>query len=332
MAVKYYNNNTIDTSSTDLLTGDLLVKVTKQEIDSKVYEGVFGIFTRNVLDAGFQWEEIEVGNLTSSAFDATGANAMTKATMHFKSLFHKLNRERTFQATVSDAQVKRAMLSVANMASLASAITSELYNSSAIEDYEAMKDLLNDIIAEKKVMTICDLNGNGADIDAVTKAIQVVASNMTFPSSEYNFSGFKKAFNKKEDLVLIIGSGLQAQLNVDSLATAFNMEKKALVEHIIVVDALPTITYSSLATKEGSTLDIGETNGIVLHKYLATGTDSVSGTAMAILCDRKAIIRDPVERELTEQYNAKGRFTNYFLHANDVLSYSTLKNAVVFVD
>jgi len=332
MASKYYDGNAVDTSSVDLLSGDILVKVTKQEIDSRIFEGVFGVFTRNVLETGSQWEEIEVGNLSSADFDATGANALTKASMDFATLYHKINRRKTFKATVSDAQVKMSMLSTANMAQLASAITSELYNSSAIEDFEAIKDLLNDIIAEKKAMVICDMNGNGADMDALTKAIQTIATNMTLPSTNYNYSGFKKAFNKKEDLVLIIESTTQAKINVDSLASAFNMSKKDLVANIIVIDKFPSITFTNLASDEGVTLDIGETNSIITYKYDADGTDAVSGSPIAILCERKAIVRDPVERELTEQYNAKGRFTNYYLHATDVLSYSTLRNAVVFVD
>lgn len=332
MASVYYDGNAIDQVSTEQLSSTILNKVTKQIIDSQVFDGLFGIFTRKELETGNQLEEIEVGNLTSADFDPAGANALTKANMDFKTLYHKINRRKTFQATVSNAQMKTAMLNTTNLAQMASAISSELYNSSAIEDYEAMKTLLSDIAKENKNMVICDLNGNGSDIDAFVKAIQTIATNMTIPSTAYNFSGFKKAFSKKENLVLIIDSALNSRLNVDSLATAFNMDKKDLVKNIIVVDELPSITYSSLATKQGKTIDIGETNNIVTHKYLATGTDSVSGTALAFLVDRRAIVRDPVERELDEMYNGKGRFTNYFLHATDILSYSTLKNAVVFVD
>ena len=39
-----------------------------------------------------------------------------------------------------------------------------------------------------------------------------------------------------------------------------------------------------------------------------------------------------VEREIEDQRNGAGRFTNYHLHSNDLLSYSTLRNAVVLVD
>lgn len=332
MASTYYNGNAVDTSSKDLLSSDILVKITKQEIESKVFEGIFGIFTKPMLDTGFQWEEIEVGNLTSEDFDATGANALTKKNMDFATLYHKINRRKTFKATVSDAQVKMSMLSTANMATLASAITNELYNSSAIEDFEAIKELLKDIIVEQKSMVICDMNGNGKDMDALTKAIQSLATNMTLPSTNYNFSGFKKAFNKKEDLVLIIDSTTQAKLNVDSLASAFNMAKKDLVSNIIVVDALPAMAFAAEKATKGVELDIGEASNIITYKANSEGSEAVTGSAIAILCDKRAIIRDPVERELTEQYNAKGRFTNYYLHATDVLSYSTLKNAIVFVD
>lgn len=327
----YYKGNEPDTSSKDLLSSSILVKTTKQEIDSKIFEGIFGIFTRPVLETGNQWEEIEVTNLESEDFDANGTNPLTKKDMSLASLYHKINRRKTFKATVSDAQIKMSMLSVANMATLSSAIVNELYNSSAIEDYEAMKELLKDICEEKKI-TICDMNGNGGNMDSLTKAIQTLATNMTRPSTRYNFSGFKKAFNKKEDLVLIIDSVTQAKLNVDSLASAFNMAKKDLVSNIIVVDELPEINYVTVMGNKQVELDIGAENPVAVYKPADNGADEINGKVLAFLVERKAIVRDPVERELTEQYNAKGRFTNYYYHATDVLSYSTLKNAIAIVD
>lgn len=328
----YYTGNEVDTQTKDQLSNKILNKVTKQIIDSQVFEGIFGIFTRNELDTGFQIEEIEVGNLTSRDFDPTGANALSKSDMNFATLYHKINRQKTFEATASNAQIKRSMLSKENMSKVASAIAEELYNSSAIEDYEAMKQLLKDIADEQKKMVICDLNGNGTKIDAIVKAIQTLATNMTLPSTFYNYSGFKKTFSKKENLVLIVDSSTNARLNVDSLASAFNMEKKDLVKNIIVVDELPTINYAGIQAVEGKTIDIGEDAPIKTYKYSAEGEQQVTGKAVAFLVDRRAILRDPVERELDEMYNGKGRFTKYYLHATDILSYSTLKNAIIFVD
>lgn len=332
MASKYYVNNDVDTNTKETLGNDILVKVVKQVIDSKVFDGLFGAFTRNELDTGFQWEEIEVANLSSTDFDPQGTDALKKVDMDFKTLYHKINRRKTFTATVSNAQVKTAMLSKENMAQLASAITNELTNSSAIEDYEAMKDLLKDIASEQKKMVVCDMNGGATSTDNLIKAIQTLATNMTIPSVNYNFSGFKKAFNDRSDLVLIVDSATRARLNVDSLAGAFNMDKKDLVGNIIVVDELPTISYSAVKANEVKTIDIGATNPIKLYKPNTSGSASITGNAIAFLVDRKSIIHDPVEREVEDMRNGKGRFTNYFLHATDVLSYSTLKNAIMFVD
>lgn len=333
MASVYYNGNDVDVSTKDALTSTLLTKIVKQEIDSKVFEDLFGIFTKKLIDGvGDQVEEFEIGNLTSSDFDPTGANALAKASMNFKALYHKINREKSFKATISNAQIKKAMLSKEGLADVANMITNELYNSSSIEDYDSMKQLFLDIAGEMKAMTICDMAGVGDKMDALIKAIQTLAENMTKPTNLYNYSGFKREFCKKEDLVLIVDSATRARLNVDSLAGAFNMEKKDLVSNIIVLDELPTITYSSLTAKKYQSINIGEAANIDIYKYLSTGTDSVSGTAIAFLVSKQAIKRDIIEREIDTQHNGAGRFTNYWLHATDLLSYSTLRNAIVFVD
>lgn len=328
----YYNGNEIDTTTKETLGDSILGKVVKQELDSKVFDGVFGTFTKDTIDTGNQYEEIEVGNLTSDDFDATGAEALTKKKMDFKSLYHKINRRKTFKATVSDAQVKPAMLNTSAMASLSNAIVNEIYNSSAIEDYEAFKRLLKDVAGEDKVMTICDLNGNGDNMDSLTKTIQTLATNMTFPSTRYNFSGFKKAFNSRDELVLIIDSATSAKLNVDSLASAFNMSKKELVGNIIVVDELPDVEFTSEACEKQCELEIGADTNVIVAKPNESGDTTITGKVLGFLVSKASLIRSPIERELTDQYNAKGRFTNYYYHVTDILSYSTLKNAVALVD
>ena len=332
MASAYYDGNAVDTTSKDQLSGEILNKIVAQEIESKVFGDIFGVFTRKLLDTGKQVEEIEVANLESSDFDPAGTNPLTKADLTVAVLYHKINRQRTFKTTVSNAQVRQAMLSREKMADLANAITNELYNSSAIEDFEAIRQLFKDIAMEQKKMVICDLNGNGGDMDALTKTIQTLATNMTLPSTQYNFSGFKKEFNPKEDLVLVIDSATRARLNVETLANAFNMDKKDLVGNIIVIDAMPDINYTNEKATKGLEINIGETNNVIMYKPNAEAATTVSGKAVCILVNKKAIIRDPVEREVEDQRNAKGRFTNYFLHATDMLSYSTLRNAVVLVD
>lgn len=328
----YYKDNAVDTATKDLLTGEILNKIVKQEIESKIFEDIFGIFTSKTIKTGMQIEEIEVGNLSSTDFDPTGARALEKANMDFKVLYHKINRRKTFKATVSNAQVKMAMLSEQNMADLANAITNEMWNSSSIEDYEAMKQLLIDIANDKKAMVIVDLNGNGSNMDALTKSIQTLAENMTKPNTAYNYSGFKKEFNKKEDLVLILDSATKARLNVETLANAFNMEKKELVANIIVLDEMPAINYANVTADEGKTIEIGEDTPIKTYKYREGGASQVTGKAVCMLLNKKAIKREPVEREVEDQRNGAGRFTNYYLHATDLLSYSTLKNAVILVD
>ena len=328
----YYKGNDVDTSTKDQLTGELLNKIVKQEIDTKVFEDIFGIFTNKQLDVGNQIEEFEVANLQSTDFDPTGANTLAKADMDFKVLYHKRNREKTFKATISNAQIRKAMLSKEAMADTANMITNELWNSSSIEDYDAIKQLFIDICQTQKKMVICDMAGSGSKMDALTKAIQTIANNMTLPTTYYNYSGFKREFNKAEDLVLIIDSATKARLNVETLANAFNMDKKKLVENMIVIDSMPNINYAGIKADEGVTIDIGEDTPIKTYKYNEEGTASVTGKAICILTNKKAIKRDPIEREIEDQRNGAGRFTNYYLHATDLLSYSTLRNAVVFVD
>lgn len=329
----YYNGNAIDTTTKEQLSNQILNKVVKQRIESKKYTSIFDIFKTSELDgAGYQIEDIEVANLKSTDFNPEGQDALKKAKMDFTTLYHKINRERTFKATVSNKQIRTAMLSKENTARVANAIVNEIYNSSAIEDFDAMKELFKDIAGDQKAMVIADLNGNGANMDMLIKTIQTLATNMTMPSTNYNYAGFKREFNNKDELVLVIDSATKAKLDVDSLASAFNIDKKSLVGNIIVIDEMPEIVYTALTANKGIELELGGETNVITYKYAEDGTETISGKPLAFLLNKRAIINDPVERELEDERNASGQFTNYYLHCTDILSYSTLRNAVVLVD
>ena len=335
MAAKYYKDNELDTTTKEQFSGQILNKVVKQLIETKTFSPMFNVFKRSEIDgAGYQIEEIEVGNLKSEDFDPAGQKALDKVQMNFKTLYHKINRDRTFSATVSDKQIRTAMLSKEGVARVGNAIVNELYNSSAIEDYDAMKDLLKDIAGETKKMVVVDLAGGSADMDDLTKAIQTVAGKMTKPTTTFNFAGFKREFNSKDDLVLIIDSALKSRFDVESLANAFNPEKKGTVGTIIELDAMPNFTITDVAdASKGEEITIGAGKTITTYKCDAQGSETLTDKKpIAFLLNRRAIIDDEIERHLEDQRNAKGRFTNYFLNAVDLLSYSTLRNAVVFVD
>lgn len=330
----YYNGeqNTPDNESKEELTSTLLTKIVQQDIDSKVFDDVFGIFTDKNLEVGAQIEEFEVGNLEATDFDPTGQRTLAKADMKFKVLYHKINRKKTYKATVSDKQLKTAMLNTTNLASTANAIVNELYNSSNIDDFEAVKQLLKEIAGDNKEMVVCDMNGKGNDMNELTKAIQSLATNMALPSTQYNFAGFKKEFNPADNLVLIIDSATNARMNVEALANAINVDKKSLVKNIIIIDEMPQFNYENVSAIKGLTIPTSPESTIDMYKCNAEGEQSVNGNPICFLLNRKALKRINVERKIKTQENGAGDFTNYYLHAEDLLSYSTLRNAVVIVD
>lgn len=331
---KYYNGeqNTPDNESKEELSNTLLTKIVQQDIDSKVFDDVFGIFTDKNLEVGAQIEEFEVGNLTATDFDPTGQKTLAKADMKFKALYHKINRKKTYKATVSDKQLKTAMLNTTNLASTANAIINELYNSSSIDDFEAVKQLLKEIAGDSKEMVVCDMNGKGGDMDELTKVIQTLANNMTLPSTQYNFAGFKKEFNTKDNLVLIVDSATNARMNVEALANAINIDKKSLVENIIIIDEMPNFTYENVPAIKGLNIPTSKDGAIDMYKCNKEGEQTVNGKPICFLLNRKALKRINVERKIKTQENGAGDFMNYYLHAEDLLSYSTLRNAVVIVD
>ncbi len=83
---------------------------------------------------------------------------------------------------------------------------------------------------------------------------------------------------------------------------------------------------------KGLNIPTSKDGNIDMYKCNEEGEQKVNGKPICFLLNRKALKRINVERKIKTQENGAGDFMNYYLHAEDLLSYSTLRNAVVIVD
>lgn len=326
-----YDGNVLDTTSVEQFTDTILNKIVKQEIDQTSFDDPLTVFNKEPIGAGFQIEEIAVGNLDEADFDPEGSNSLTKKKPTFKTIYHKKNYDKQMKVSVSDKQIRTAMLSKQNVANLSNAIVSELSNSATINRFEDKKQLIEDVCTGQKNINLLLLNQNNT-MDDLSKVCQILNTKMKYPSKNFNYLAFKKTTSRPEDLYILMDSETSAQMNVDSLASAFNMDKKTLAGNIIVLDDLPTMEYTALTTNAVTNFKIGENKTVNIVKYASDGTGSVTGKVKMLFIDKKAFQVRPEPRTIESARNAAGRFTNYFLNDEGCLSYSALKNAIAIVD
>ena len=161
---------------------------------------------------------------------------------------------------------------------------------------------------------------------AISKAIRTLAGKMAFPTETYNSAGVKQ-WSERQQLIYITTPEEQAELDVEVLANAFNMDKADVNVRVIVVDELPKVfnVESAKAAKEA-------TYGTVLSCALTAARDDRTCKCRGILMDSDFIQAYDTLIESRTFDNGEGLYTNYFFHTQGIMSTCYFGQIVYLVD
>lgn len=214
-----------------------------------------------------------------------------------KVLFHERNRQDFYSQTVSDEQLKTAFTSWANFDSFVSSIINAIYNSAEVDEYEYMK-LLVDNYFSKGLFTVVPVTSPTDQTSATDfiKKVRATVRKMTLPNGSRDFNSLAvRTRTDISDLHLIIDADLEAEIDVDVLAKAFNMDKTTFLGNVTVIDG-----------------------------FASSGLE-------AVLVDKDWFMVYDNLQKLETIRNPRGLYWNYYYHIWQTLSVSRFSNAVAFV-
>lgn len=256
-------------------------------------------FKRGTMPQGRTIEDIFVDITVEKKYDPEDAETTVfkREIPNVKTLFHERNRQSFYEQTIQEDSLKSAFISWGNFESFVSRIISAIYNSAEVDEYKYMM-LLADNYYSKGLFKVEKVVKPDTETTAreFVKKVRSTATKMTLPfgSRDYNALAVHTR-SDMEDLHLLINADLEATVDVEVLAKAFNMDKTTFLGHVTVID----------------------------------GFDSEG--LEAILVDREwYMVYDTLQKMETIR-NPKGLYWNYFYHVWQVLSVSRFANAVAFV-
>jgi hypothetical protein len=256
-------------------------------------------FKKGSMPQGRTIEEIFTDITQAKKYDPYDAEntVFKRAIPNVKTLFHERNRQDFYEQTVSDEQLKTAFVSWSNFEGFISSIINSIYNSAEVDEYEYMKLIIDNYYA-KGFFTVIPVT-NPTDQASATqfiKSVRATAQKMTLPNGSRDFNSLAvRTRTDMNDLHLLIDADLNAEVDVDVLAKAFNMDKTNFLGHVTVIDG-----FASLGLK-------------------------------AVLIDHDWFMVYDNLQKLETIRNPKGLYYNYFYHVWQTLSASRFSNAVAFV-
>lgn len=299
-------------------------RIGKVVLTSKMFSNPWAIFKKGMLEFGETIEEIFVNIAKPYTYDVEAAenNVFKREKADIKSAFHVMNYQKFYKVTIQQNDLRKAFLSWAGITDLIAKIVDSMYSAAEYDEYQTMKYMLAKNIINGRLKPVSIGEITAANMKSAVSKIKSVSNNMTFLSSDYNMSGVKTKCDKMEQYV-ILDTAFDANVDVEVLASAFNMNKAEFIGHRLIVDGFGNIDNERLA----ELFKGDETYEEITEEEL----DMLKGIPAIIATSDFFMIFDNLF-DMTEQFNGEGIYWNYWYHTWKTFSISPFANAALFVE
>lgn len=301
----------------------LVNRIGRVMLTSKMYDNPWSIFKKGLLEFGETIEEIFVNIAEPFTYDIEESEnkVFARNIPDVRSAFHVLNYQKYYKATIQNEQLRQAFLSWTGITELIAKIVDSMYAGANYDEFLTMKYLLARHILNGELHAVTIPTVQESNMKSIISTVKGVSNNLEFMSPKYNLAGVS-TYSLKEDQYFIVDSNFDATMDVEVLASAFNMDKADFIGHRVLIDS-----FSNLDNDRLDQLFSSES------WYVALTEDELSALSAipAVLVDRNWFMIFDNLYNFTEQYNGQGLYWNYWYHTWKTFSVSPFSNAVVFV-
>jgi uncharacterized protein YjdB len=246
------------------------------------------------------------------------AGLLAKYESDVKAEYTEINFDVQYPVTIIRKELEKAFVSWGDFESFLMGISTSLYNGAYIDDYKYTKKLISNAYRNNAVQmeTFSFANASAptdSELKAFVKKLRETFLNFKSPSTKYNawskVGGYGRSivsWSKPEDVVVFISNKLASELDVEVLASAFNMTKADLMGKVYYID----------------NFDI----------YDDEGTRQFDGSNIyALICDKRWFKIRTKDMFMDEFYNANNRSWQQYLNVIKAFNYSLFANAYMLV-
>ena len=301
----------------------LFNRIGKVIITSKMYDNPWAFFKKGMLEYGETIEEIFVNIAEPHVFDQqkSESEVFKREIPDVKSAFHVLNYQTFYKQTTSDYQLKQAFLTYEGITDLIYRIIDAMTTASNYDEFLVMKYLLARRILDGDLKSVQIPTVQTSNLKEIVGDIKGVSNDMEFLNKDYNSAGVY-THNVKDEQYLLVNTKFDATIDVEVLASAFNMDKASFMGHKVLVDSfgkLDKVRLAKIFEKDETYTEISDDD--------LTKLDAIP----CVLVSREWFMIFDVLQEFNEQYNGEGLYWNHWLHSWKVVSSSPFAQNALFV-
>ena len=291
----------------------LVNRIVYTSFETKYFNNPLQVLEGDRIPLGYAGQEIYVNPAKRRKYDVDDfAGLLVKYEADVKVQYTQVNMDLQYPVTVSRHKLKQAFVSWESLDGFIQELSNSLYNGAYIDEYNFAKGLVSSAYKANRVQTqILTAPTTEATGKAFVKKLREIFLNMKAPSSSYNawakVGGYGNeiiTWANPEDIVLLLRNDVASNIDVDVLASSFNIDKATLLGNIIYVNDF--------------------------NMYNDDGTLNYDGSKILGFIGDKSWFR--IKRQdmfLDEFYNANNRTWQYYLNLTKMYNYSLFANGVV---
>ena len=270
----------------------VLSKIGKQEFSNKTYTNPLKRLRGNFIEGPTDIEEIYVERLEDTGYDKEGKGVLDRVKPSVSVQYHQNTIEHGYKTTIHNKEMRKGFLNANGLQTMAQAIINSLHTGQELDDYtdciNTLKALVNSPKGEKEnVLTVKPVIDENTS-KAFTKTIKKTVHKMKDWGTVYSDKG---SYAEPNELILFIDSDTDVEVQIEHLASAFNM----------------------------SVAELNELSKIVIPNM----KEKLGNNTIAVLTHYKCIKINPCYYDLDSIKNTRGKFVNYDLVTETLCSYTT---------
>ena len=296
----------------------LVNRIAYTRFEAKYFNNPLQDLQRNEMPLGAIGQHIYVNPARGRVYNIDDfAGLLAKYTSDIKSEYTELNFDVQYPVTIIRKELEKAFVSWGDFESFLSGITTSLYNGAYIDDYKFTKKLITNAYTQNavqmKTYTFAGATPTEGELKGLVKKLRTDYKNFQIPSTNYNawakVGGYGRAivsWSDPEDIVVFVNNQLGADLDVDVLASAFNIDKTSLMGRVYYVEDFDITNDEGQVVVDGSNI-------------------------IAFICDRRWFKIEQKDMFLDEFYNANNRSWQTYLNVIKAFNFSFFANAKMYV-
>ena len=230
-------------------------QVSKQLFFNKVWENPYKMFNRGQLPYGKSIESIFIDIVKGKdRTRQTNANNLASDLLirqvpNLKVEYYSENFQQQYPTTISDEELKGAFRNQNGLSEMTARILQAPLTGAEFDQFLMIKHALANLKTAQVKIGKTAYNGLTAKEKAnlITTTVKAYVKKLKFLSNNYNAQGVM-TFSRPTDLYLFVPADISAFLDVEQLATAFNISKVELPTMVLDIDNFQKVNSGSDAS------------------------------------------------------------------------------------